>query len=141
MPASELCDTFPVNVPQNNQKPKVRVLSTERGTTVTMREGSLERPTKENVEVWHGTCQLGSVARCLRPLQIQSGVRTFQNDLSRIRWHKDGFNRISSGHEVDLSAFEGVERSTKLDAEAGLKMLNPSIIPRMVYCNSKQEEQ
>lgn len=90
-----------------------------------------------------GTCQLRSagsndmIARYLRPLQLQSGVGTFQNDLSRIRWH-----RISSG-EVDLSAFEGVERSTKMDAEAGL-MLNPSIIPRMVtWCewDSKQKEQ
>eukprot|EP00438_Fugacium_kawagutii_P025845 Skav200523 [mRNA] locus=scaffold450:599689:602485:- [translate_table: standard] len=51
LPASEISDTFPVNVPQNGQNVKVRVLSKERGTVVTMREGSLERPEKENVKV------------------------------------------------------------------------------------------
>ena len=54
LPASEVSDTFPVNVPQNGQKVKVRVLSKEKGTVVTMREGSLERPEKENVEVRMG---------------------------------------------------------------------------------------
>lgn len=68
LPASEVSDTFPVNVPQNGQKVKVRVLSKEKGTVVTMREGSLERPEKENVQ-------------------------------------------------VDLSALEGLDRATKLEAE------------------------
>ena len=54
LPASEVSDTFPVKVPQNGQKVKVRVLSKEKGTVVTMREGSLERPEKEDVKVRMG---------------------------------------------------------------------------------------
>ena len=51
MPASELSDTFPKDVPKQEETVKVRVLSKERGTVVTMRQGSLERPAQENVKV------------------------------------------------------------------------------------------
>ena len=71
LPASEVSDTFPVNVPQNGQKVKVRVLSKEKGTVVTMREGSLERPEKENVQVRMGLAAIGLVRFCvLLPTQV-----------------------------------------------------------------------
>jgi hypothetical protein len=71
LPASEVSDTFPVNVPQNGQKVKDRVLSKEKGTVVTMREGSLERPEKENVQVRMGLAAIGLVRFCvLLPTQV-----------------------------------------------------------------------
>ena len=51
LPASELREGFPTEVPGRGALLKVRVLATERGTLVTMRKGSLERPEKEKVKV------------------------------------------------------------------------------------------
>lgn len=51
LPASELREGFPLEVPGRGAMLKVRVLATERTTLVTMRKGSLERPEKVKVKL------------------------------------------------------------------------------------------